>query len=178
MTQNHHYQLRSGLTIYPSQQKEIDQTLAQLLQNVPARFVLLTDVTGQIISARGEQEKLNLVALASLVAGDLAASQEIARLTGEYEDYQLVLREGQEAHIFISEAGSYLAMLVQVTKDVPLGWARMVIKKVAQSLPNILDQKPEDDDVTMMAEIQQEVSFHEENIDVLFDDALDDLWME
>lgn len=177
---NQMYQLRSGLVILPSHQKAIDKMLSSLIQKLPARFILLTDVTGQVISVRGEQGKINVVALGSLVAGDLAASQEIARLTGEYEDYQMILREGQASHTFIAEAGSYLALMVQVSHEVPLGWARMLIQQAAKELPDVLDQEPEADEATfnqLIAEQESEV-FEEENLSDLFDDALDDLWLE
>jgi predicted regulator of Ras-like GTPase activity (Roadblock/LC7/MglB family) len=170
------YTLRSGRTIYPSQATKIEQILTNLMSKIPARFLLLTDVTGQIVAARGEQEHIDLVALGSLVAGDLAASQEIARLTGEFQDYQMVLREGQTMHSFIVEAGLYLALLVQVSNDVPLGWARMLIQQTAPQLADILDTQAEEaghfpSDQTLPEMEQEELSD-------LFDDALDELWSE
>jgi predicted regulator of Ras-like GTPase activity (Roadblock/LC7/MglB family) len=143
---------------------------------IPARFLLLTDVTGQIITVRGEQEKINLVALGSLVAGDLAASQEIARLTGEFQDYQMVLREGQTMHSFIVEAGLYLALLVQVSNDVPLGWARMLIQQAAPQLAEVLDSPAEE--ARHQPGQQALPEMEQEDLSDLFDDALDELWSE
>lgn len=178
-----YYRLRSGLTILPSHQEALDKVLSDLVEKIPARFVILSDVTGQMISARGgHHDNINLVALSSLLAGDLAASQEISRLTGEYETQQLVLREGQASHTFICEAGTYLAMMVQVSNEVPLGWARMLIKKAAQELPTIIEEQPDPQTVPMEAmpteDDTAEAIFDDENFEDLFDDALDDLWME
>ena len=171
-------QLRSGLTIYPSQDRAIDEVLRDLVQKLPAQFVLLTDVSGQIISIRGDRSKVGEpVALGSLVAGDLAASREIARMLGEYGAYQMVLREGKEGHTFIAEAGPYMALLVKVGADVPLGWARMLILQAAQRLAAIVDALPE--------ELQQQENtpqtLHEalntdEDMADLFGDALNSLW--
>lgn len=171
-------QLRSGLTIYPSQDRAIDEVLRDLAQKLPAQFVLLTDVSGQIISIRGDRSKVGEpVALGSLVAGDLAASREIARMLGEYGAYQMVLREGKEGHTFIAEAGPYMALLVKVGTDVPLGWARMLILQAAQRLAAIVDALPE--------ELQQQENtpqtLHEaldtdEDMADLFGDALNSLW--
>jgi predicted regulator of Ras-like GTPase activity (Roadblock/LC7/MglB family) len=170
------YTLRSGVTIYPSQNEAIDKVLLNLLKKAPARFLLLTDVTGQIVSARGEQGKIDLVALGSLVAGDLAASQEIARLTGEYQDHQMVLREGQTVHTFISEAGHFLALLVQVSNEVPLGWARMLIKKSAEELAEVMEHKtPEETEWTKKASEELEPVLSDEGLSDLFSEALDDL---
>lgn len=167
------YTLRSGLTVFPEHYKIIDRVLTEVVQKIPARFVILTDVSGQLISARGDQGKTNLVALASLMAGDLAASQEIARLTDEYQDYQMILREGRTSHTFITEAGRHLALLVQVSADVPLGWARMIIQQTAHQLAEILDQE-----VTSTASPEPEPVLTEDDLPDLFDNALDNLWLE
>lgn len=164
--------LRSGLTLFPEQQALIEQQLTELSQKLPARFILLTDVTGQIILAKGQHNQMNLVALGSLVAGDLAASQEIARFLGEYEAYQLVLREGQHSHTFICEAGHYLILLVQVSADVPLGWGRMLIQKVAHQLAEWVATSPA---TVIETKLQFDVS---DDLSELFSNALDDLWKE
>lgn len=175
--EDQHQMLRSGITLYPSQNKAIDQILTDLIQNVPARFILLADVTGQIVSTRGEQGNVNRIALGSLVAGDLAASQEIARLTGQYQDFQVVLREGNKIHTFILETGPYLALFVQVSNDVPLGWARMIIKNAARDLADVAATPPEETEQSK-ATAQTNQMLNEEKLPDLFSDALDDLWTE
>lgn len=168
------YDLRSGLTLYPPQQEAIETILTDLLQQAPAHFILLADVTGQIVSTRGERGQINLIALGSLVAGDLAASQEIARLTGQYQDYQMILREGSTTHTFICEAGFHLALLVQVTIDTPLGWARMVIRQAAHKLTDIITEA----EAEAEAAAQPPPGLNIDADDLLgdLDDALDDLW--
>lgn len=161
--------LRCGITIYPAQDKEIDRVLSDLVQKIPAVFVMLTDVTGQIISVRGERGRIDIIALSSLVAGDLAASQEIARLTGEYQTYQMVVREGQRVNSFICEAGRYLVMFVQVSAEVPMGWARLLINAAGRKLDIIL-HTPVEVEARPKLEIKSD-----ENLPDLFDDAFDDL---
>lgn len=171
------YNLRSGLILYPSQQEAIEKLLTDLTQQTPAHFLLLADVTGQVVSTRGEQAQKNLVGLGSLVAGDLAASHEIARLTGQYEAYQMVLREGQSTHTFICEAGHYLALMVQVSTETPLGWARMTIGKAARRLTEIADTPPaEQERIEIPPEDLEPLK--QDGLSNLFNDALDDLWLE
>ena len=168
------YNLRSGLVLYPAQQDDIEQILNTLTNQLPIQVLLLVDVTGQVISSRGEQGHSNAIALGSLIAGDLAASQEIARLTGQYHKSQMVIREGESTHTFIGEAGQYLAMMVQVSSDTPLGWARAVIQKTAQKLTKIAlqaqNQKTEETEKLLV------IPEEEEKLTDLFNDALDDLW--
>jgi predicted regulator of Ras-like GTPase activity (Roadblock/LC7/MglB family) len=169
--------------ILPEHSRKIEEQLNQLVQRVPAQFVLLVDVTGQIVGAKGSHDGINLVMLGSLVAGDLAASQEIARLMGEYQDYQIVLREGKKSHTFIADAGPYLALMVKVDEEIPLGWARMLIQqagtnlaKIFQDVPSSSSNSPDPDEpppMLDMLETELDDSFSD-----LFDEALDDMWLE
>ena len=174
-----HYQshyLRTGLVLYPSQQEAIDKLLHKLVQQIPAHFVLLTDVTGQVISSKGNQENIDLVALGSLVAGDLAASHEIARLTRQYQADQMVFREGHTINTFTCEAGFHLALLVQASTDVPMGWARMAIRKAVQLLADVTARPPVEKG--QAANAAPELALQQEDLPDLFSDALDDLWLE
>lgn len=174
------YILRSGVTLSPAQHVEFNRLLTHLLQAAPATFIMLADAAGQVILAKGEHHDIDLVMLGSLVAGDLAASQEIARLTGEYQDYQIILREGQRSNSFIAEAGPYLALLVQVNRDIPLGWARMLILKTSRQLTDIMAQSipTAEDEIAGKQEIVMELDETDDSLADLFGDALDDMWGE
>ncbi len=177
---NDSYQLRSGTSISPLQDEAFHNLLNELLQQLPAKFMMLVDVAGQVLVAKGEHSNVNLVMLGSLVAGDLAASQEIARLTNEYQDYQIVLREGEESHTFIAESGNYLALFVQVGHEVPLGWARMLITKASQQLEEIMQENEPSQEEVAGFELEMATTLEEADDDLsdLFGDALDDMWMD
>ena len=126
--------LQKDADTLPPHMYVIEQTLSYLFSRVPAEFLLLLDTTGQSISACGNNKDVDLSVLGALIAGDLAASQQIARITGEYRNYQMVLREGDLTNIFITDAGEHLILFVQVPSDIPLGWARMLIREAARRL--------------------------------------------
>ena len=176
MTRYQSHYLRTGLVLYPSQQEVIDKMLQKLAQQIPAQFVLLTDVTGQVVSSKGAQENIDLVALGSLVAGDLAASHEIARQTRQYQADQMVFREGDTINTFTCEAGFHLALLVQASTEVPMGWARMAIRKTIQVLAEITTQPPMEK--TQSSDTSPELTLQQDDLPDLFSDALDDLWLE
>ncbi len=173
-------QLRSGLVIYPPQSQEIEKALHELAQNTPTEFILLTDTSGQVIATHGNSNLIgNPVALGSLVASDVAASSEIARMLGEYNAYHIVLREGEQKHTFIAEAGPHMALLANVGTDTPLGWARMQILKTAQRLAAIVADPPEEFvNQEPLSPQQTEERAPEEDIVNLFGDALNALWSE
>lgn len=171
------HSLRSGLVLSAAQFEQLEQYLSHMQAQIPASLLLLSDVSGQVVAVRGQEKTGNLVALASLVAGDLAASQEIARLTNQYQRSQMILREGQNSHTIICEAGAYLVLLAQISRETPLGWARMVIRQGAQRLqelstpaPTNGDRPPGLPDLNLLGE--------DENLSTLFDAALDDVWMD
>jgi predicted regulator of Ras-like GTPase activity (Roadblock/LC7/MglB family) len=161
--------LPSRVTVFPSQDRAIDQILEELLVRCPAEYILVAEVSGQVFSVKGKRDVANPVVLASLVAGDMAASQEIARVTGQYQHFQFSLREGAAANTFIAEAGGHLVLFVQVAKDVPLGWARMLIAEASHRLEAIMASTPDDiPDVS--------VDLGKEGLTNWLDDALGSLW--
>ncbi len=141
-TPNDYDSRRSGMLLRSEELEALRGLLAGCLERLPARFVLLVDLTGQVVLALGDPGQADLGALGALVAGDLAASQEIARLTGEYQDYQVILREGQSTHLLIAGAGPRLSLLAQVGREVPLGWSRVLVRDVACRAAAILAGAP------------------------------------
>jgi predicted regulator of Ras-like GTPase activity (Roadblock/LC7/MglB family) len=162
--------LRSGLSILAPQMAAIEKELAGLLEAVPAKMILLVDTSGQLVSAAGDVREIDTTGLGSLIAGDLAASQMIARMTGEFQEFQMILREGERSHMIISEAGHHLTFLVQFSKDVPLGWARKLIQRQATILKDLADQPGQETE-------ESAVEFMSGgDLPDMFSGALDDIW--
>lgn len=161
--------LPSRVTIYPSQDSAIDRILSDLMERCPAQYALVAEVSGQLISVHGERDFADPVVLASLIAGDMAASREITRVTGQYQHFQFVLREGVAANTFIAEAGEYLILFLQVKKEVPLGWARMLINEASHRLGDIM-ASPVKDGQEIRLDLQQN------GLAEWVDDALNSLW--
>jgi predicted regulator of Ras-like GTPase activity (Roadblock/LC7/MglB family) len=130
--------LRNGVMIYGSQEAALSRLLNDLEKRVSPKFALIADTSGQPILSKGELEKKKLTILGALVAGDLAASQEMAKVFDQYNSYQLILREGKEENLFISEIGQELILLCLVPTKTPLGWARLLIRETAKQMAEIL----------------------------------------
>ena len=130
-----------GLSLTPSQDQAVNRLLSELMEKCPAQFILLAERSGHLISVQGDKGKTDLNALGALVAGDLAASQEIAHLTGQYQHAQLVLREGPEATSFISEVGNHMVLFMRIHKEVPIGWARLIILEASRLLSEVVAEE-------------------------------------
>lgn len=161
--------LRGGLSLTVNQINQIHQYLSKLLESVPAKFALLVDTSGQLVTTTGDKGRIDPSILGSLIAADLAASQEIARLTGEFQDYQMILREGDKTHIIISEAGKCLAFLVIFSREVPIGWARRLIQNSARDIGALCERM----DTNTLEQPEEVVTG---NLPDLFTDALDQIW--
>jgi predicted regulator of Ras-like GTPase activity (Roadblock/LC7/MglB family) len=152
--------LRSGLTISLPQSQAIEQVLNDLLEKCPAQFILLVELSGQLICVQGQKGKTDLVALGALIAGDLAASQEIARITDQYQHTQLILREGPKTTTFISEAGQHMALYMRISKEVPI--ASRVLAEVLATPARDLEKL--------------DLGLSEEKLNTLIEDGLDSIW--
>jgi hypothetical protein len=164
-------EMPDGITLHPVQGTAMDRVLDDLTEKTPAQFVLLTEAGGQILATRGEKQTADMVALSTLVAGDMAASREIARLTNQYRSGHWVLREGPDANTFTAEAGPRMVLFVGVGTDVPLGWARLLIQEAGRQLAEVVAAPH--GDVTAL-----ELGLDEAKLSALFGDRLDSLWKE
>jgi predicted regulator of Ras-like GTPase activity (Roadblock/LC7/MglB family) len=161
--------LRGSLVLYPQQLGEINRLLSGLIEKLPARLALLAQVSGHVVASAGETQHIDPHVLGALIAGDLVASCEIARVTGAYEECQLVLRQGRQVHTLIAEVGDEFALLVQVSSQTPLGWARMVTLEVAQRMAQVVQSN---------TPIASEDSDEFEKFGQLASDSLDSIWTE
>jgi predicted regulator of Ras-like GTPase activity (Roadblock/LC7/MglB family) len=166
--------LRSGFSLSVNQISLIEGDLRKLFEMIPAKYLLLVDTSGQFVTSMGEKGRIDSGVMGSLIAADLAASEEIARLTEEYQDYQMVLREGKKTHIIITEASKHLILLVLFTKETPLGWARKLIQKSSASIAEITAKLDQTDVIN--AGFEQNGS--NGDLSNLFGDALDQIWKE
>ncbi len=133
--------LGSDLVMYDEEFKQIDAELQRLLAQANAKVVFLVDKNGQLIAATGETENLDTTSLASLTAGNIAATGGMAKLLGEKE-FSILFHEGQRDNIHISIIGQRVILVVIFDQRSSLGLVRLRVKKSAEMLGSIFDQPP------------------------------------
>jgi len=168
---NNSIHLRGGLSISLQQMQTIQKCIERLVDMVPAKYVLVVDTSGQVVTSGGDKGIVDQAILGSLIAADMAASQEIARITGEFQEYQMILREGNKTNIIISEAGKHLVLLALFSKETPIGWSRALIQKCSREIGAYSDLK-----INSSVEISPDEV--DGNLPELFNDALDQIWKE
>lgn len=141
----------------------IKAVLARLRMDAAARVVFLVDKDGQEIAAQGEVGNLDTTSLASLAAGNVAATGGMAQLIGEKE-FPTLSHEGERESIHISVIGRLLLVVVFDERS-SLGLVKLRSKQVSQQIAAMITEitKPQDDDIdSPFAEIT------DEDIDSLF----------
>src|SRR5438045_9677540 len=115
---------------------QIKALRARLRFDASARGVVLVEKDGQQIAAHGELGALDTTSLASLVAGNVAATGGMAQLIGEKE-FPTLSHEGDRESIHISVIGRLLLVVVFDDRS-SLGLVRLRVKQVTHELARIL----------------------------------------
>ncbi len=92
------------IVMYEEEFNQIKGIISKLRVDANSKVVFLVDKNGQQIAAQGEIENLDTTSLASLTAGNVAATDGLARLIGEKE-FTILFHEGERDNIHISIVG-------------------------------------------------------------------------
>jgi predicted regulator of Ras-like GTPase activity (Roadblock/LC7/MglB family) len=124
--------------MYEEEFQKIDEELQRLFQQASAKVVFLVDKNGQLIASAGETHDIDTTSLASLTAGNIAATGGIARLLGEKE-FTILFHEGEKDNIQISLIGQRVILVVIFDKRSSLGLVRLRVKKASETLVRIFN---------------------------------------
>ena len=160
----------SDLVMYEEEFRKIDAELQNLHQQSNAKVVFLVDKNGQLIASAGETRDIDTTSLASLTAGNIAATGGIARLLGEKE-FTILFHEGERDNIHISLIGQRVILVVIFDSRSSLGLVRLRVKKSSELLTKIFEditQKVEKDKGEGKLEESLFAEISDEDIDNLF----------
>jgi predicted regulator of Ras-like GTPase activity (Roadblock/LC7/MglB family) len=126
------------LILYDEEFKKINDVITKLYSETNSKVIFLVDRNGQLIASTGETENLDTTSLASLTAGNIAATGSIAKLLGEKE-FTIIFHEGYRDNIYISIVGRRVIMVVIFDERSSLGLVRLRAKKAGEDLTVIFD---------------------------------------
>jgi predicted regulator of Ras-like GTPase activity (Roadblock/LC7/MglB family) len=124
------------IVMYEEEFTQIKQIISKLRVDANAKVVFLVDKNGQQIAAHGEIENLDTTSLASLTAGNVAATDGLARLIGEKE-FSILFHEGEKDNIHISIVAGRVILVVIFDERSSLGLVRLRVKKAAAELTDV-----------------------------------------
>ena len=157
------------MEVYEEDYRGMQEALKRLRRDSNAKAVFLIDKNGQQIAAYGELDQFDTTSLASLTAGNVAATDGLAKLIGERE-FSVLFHEGQQDHIHISIVASRAILLVIFDDRSSLGLVRLRVKRASSEMESIFDQmtarRGEAETVQPAASPFSEIT--DEDIDALF----------
>jgi predicted regulator of Ras-like GTPase activity (Roadblock/LC7/MglB family) len=156
-----------NMVMYEEEFNQIQHVVERLVKDANARVVFIVDKNGQLIAAGGDSENVDTTSLASLTAGNIAATGGMAKLLKENE-FATQFHEGEKANIHIQLVGNRVILVVIFDAKSSLGLVRLRVRKASEDLNAIFErllkkvQEPGGD--SPFAEIT------DEDIDNLFND--------
>lgn len=129
---------QSSLVMYDEEYQRILVLLEKLLRESNSKVIFLVDKNGQMIAATGETDHLDTTSLASLTAGNIAATGGLAKLIGEKE-FSILFHEGEKDNIHISIIASRVILVVIFDQRSSLGLVRLRVKKASSDLALVFE---------------------------------------
>ncbi|MFH1808423.1 MAG: roadblock/LC7 domain-containing protein [Pseudomonadota bacterium] len=125
--------MNSQFVMYEEEFKHIHAVCTRLTRDANAKVVFLVDKNGQLIAATGEVANLDTTSLASLTAGNIAATGGIAKLINEKE-FSQIFHEGERDNLHISIVGQRVILVVIFDHRSSLGLVRLRVKRASEEL--------------------------------------------
>jgi predicted regulator of Ras-like GTPase activity (Roadblock/LC7/MglB family) len=160
----------ADFVLYEEEFRRLEEALRRLRQDANGKAVFLIDKNGQQIAAAGEVERFDTTSLASLTAGNVAATDGLAKLIGERE-FSVLFHEGQQDHIHISIVAKRAILVVIFDDRSSLGLVRLRVKRANGELERIFEvmmQKGDREAQGQMAHASPFAEITDDDIDALF----------
>jgi len=127
---------RPNLIVLDEDFKRMNACLLRLSQEARSKATFLIDKNGQLISSQGETAGLDTASLASLTAGNIAATGGLAQLLGEKE-FSVLFHEGERDNLHISVVSQWVILAVVFDSRTSLGLVRLRVKKASEELTRV-----------------------------------------
>ena len=131
--------MNNTLVMYEEEFQAIKALLNTLRMDASAKIVFLVDKNGQQIADAGDVDLIDTTSLASLTAGNVAATDGLAKLIGEKE-FSILFHEGRKDNIHISIVGQRLILVVIFDERSSLGLVRLRVRKASVELERVLNE--------------------------------------
>jgi predicted regulator of Ras-like GTPase activity (Roadblock/LC7/MglB family) len=126
------------IVMHEQQFQQLKLILGKLRLESFSRVVFLVDKNGQQIATHGDVGDLDTTSLASLTAGNVAATGGMARLIGEKE-FPTLSHEGERESIHICIIGRVLLVVVFDERS-SLGLVKLRVKQASRDLSSLFEE--------------------------------------
>ncbi|MDH3284911.1 MAG: roadblock/LC7 domain-containing protein [Acidobacteriota bacterium] len=128
----------SDLILLEEEHVRLSELAETLLTQANASFVGLIDRNGQPLGWCGELPDVDRTALASLAAGNVAATEGLAEMIGE-PSFAAMYHEGESEHLHMSTLGRIAILVVAFNERSSLGLVRLRVRQLAPDFEEVFD---------------------------------------
>jgi predicted regulator of Ras-like GTPase activity (Roadblock/LC7/MglB family) len=125
--------------LFEQDHSKLVEIIARLQADTSARAVFLFDRNGQKIAMHGATGQIDITGFASLAAGNVAATEALARLIGEKE-FPSQFHEGLRNHIYMAAIGRKAILVVIFNERSSIGLVRLRVKRVLVELSQAFEE--------------------------------------
>ncbi|MBI3652247.1 MAG: roadblock/LC7 domain-containing protein [Acidobacteria bacterium] len=130
--------MTTPVVMYEDEYAQLKSVITRLCTDANAKFVFLVDKNGQQIAEFGEMKNLDITSLASLTAGNVAATDGLAHLIGE-QGFPVLSHEGERDNIHISIVAARVILVVIFDQRSSLGLVRLRVKRATSEMNQIFE---------------------------------------
>jgi predicted regulator of Ras-like GTPase activity (Roadblock/LC7/MglB family) len=126
----------ADLVLHEEEFRRLMNLADHLRREANARFIGLIDRNGQPIAWTGEIPDVDRTALAALAAGNVAATEALAQMTGE-RSFSSMYHEGDHDNLHLSAVDDVGILLVAFDERSSLGLVRLRVRQVTPDLTQV-----------------------------------------
>jgi len=127
------------LVMYDDDHRKILAVLQRLVRDANAKGIFLVDKNGQLVAEAGEMRGIDSTSLASLTAGNIAATGGLAKIIGE-EEFPIHFHQGQRDNLHITLVAGRIILVVVFDERSSLGLVRLRVKKAGAELGHLFEE--------------------------------------
>jgi predicted regulator of Ras-like GTPase activity (Roadblock/LC7/MglB family) len=160
----------SDLILLEADQTRLASVLERLRHEANAKIVFLIDKNGAQLAAAGDMDGLDPTSLASLTAGNVAATDGLAKLLGERE-FSILFHEGEHDNLHINVVSGTAILVVLFDERSSLGLVRLRVKKATGELAGIVSDiigRSQSQRASMVGSAAPFAEITDDDIDALF----------
>jgi predicted regulator of Ras-like GTPase activity (Roadblock/LC7/MglB family) len=119
--------------------QQLTAHLATFVAETQAHCAFLCDRSGRLLTKSGDSGAIDNITFASLVAGDFAASDQLARLLGENE-FSSLYHAGEGLSMYLADVSGYGILATVFDGRTTLGMIRLKSRTTVPRLVAIFDE--------------------------------------
>ena len=112
--------------------------LRKLLADASGKVVFLVDKNGTLLASAGDAAGFDTTSLASLAAGNIAATGGLANLIGERE-FSILFHEGERDNMHLSVVADRLILVVVFDRRSSVGLVRLRVRQASVRLAAVME---------------------------------------